>query len=251
MIVVVRHGRTVSNAAGLLLGRADPDLDELGIDQARRLGAALGHEAGPAVDRIVTSPLARTRQTAAAVAAATGAAVTVDERFVELDYGEWDQRPLADVAADEWAAWRADVAFAPPGGESLAELGRRVRSGLDDLAEEARDDEAEREHAGLAEGRLDALTDARPWFVGGGFCLRRLGGGIHARNEEMTAGVGRQQCGSARPRISFCMLPPDKARVGTCTEAAPRTSKRCTSACANARAAALRMSPRRENAGSA
>ena len=59
MIVVVRHGRTVSNAAGLLLGRADPDLDELGIDQARRLGAALGHEAGPAVDRIVTSPWRR------------------------------------------------------------------------------------------------------------------------------------------------------------------------------------------------
>ena len=47
MIVVVRHGRTVSNAAGLLLGRADPDLDELGIDQARRLGAALGHEPAP------------------------------------------------------------------------------------------------------------------------------------------------------------------------------------------------------------
>ncbi|MEI2653636.1 MAG: histidine phosphatase family protein [Microthrixaceae bacterium] len=161
MIVVVRHGRTVSNAAGLLLGRADPDLDELGIDQARRLGAALGHEAGPAVDRIVTSPLARTRQTAAAVAAATGAAVTVDERFVELDYGEWDQRPLADVAADEWAAWRADVAFAPPGGESLAELGRRVRSGLDDLAEEARD------RTIVVVTHVSPIKAAVAWAVGG------------------------------------------------------------------------------------
>jgi broad specificity phosphatase PhoE len=143
------------------VGRADPDLDELGIDQARRLGAALGHEAGPAVDRIVTSPLARTRQTAAAVAAATGAAVTVDERFVELDYGEWDQRPLADVAADEWAAWRADVAFAPPGGESLAELGRRVRSGLDDLAEEARD------RTIVVVTHVSPIKAAVAWAVGG------------------------------------------------------------------------------------
>lgn len=162
MIVVVRHGRTVSNASGLLLGRADPDLDDVGIDQARRLGAVFGPGGGMTVDRIVTSPLARTRRTAAAIAAETDVAVTVDERFVELDYGEWDQRPLADVGVEQWAAWRADIDFAPPGGESLAALGRRVRSGLDDLAEEARD------RTIVVVTHVSPIKAAVAWAVGGG-----------------------------------------------------------------------------------
>lgn len=133
MIVVVRHGRTASNASGLLLGRADPPLDDVGRDQAGRLAVALGR-----VDRVVSSPLGRARQTAAAIAEGSGGAeVEVDERFVELDYGAWDQRPVADVTAEEWARWRADVTWAPPGGESLVDLGRRVRDGLGSLAAEA------------------------------------------------------------------------------------------------------------------
>lgn len=141
MIIVVRHGRTVSNAAGLLLGRADPELDAVGRRQADRLAAALaGGSADGAggVARIVSSPLLRTRETAAAIAAATGAEVETDERFIELDYGAWDQRPLAEVSPEQWAAWRADDEFAPPGGESLAAVGRRVRAALEDLAAESR-----------------------------------------------------------------------------------------------------------------
>ncbi|MFN8053641.1 MAG: histidine phosphatase family protein [Acidimicrobiales bacterium] len=132
---MARHGRTASNAGGLLLGRADPPLDEVGRDQAARLAASLAATPG-GVDRIVSSPLGRTAETAAAVGAATGVVVEFDDRFLELDYGDWDQRPLADVSADEWARWRADIAFAPPGGESLQALGVRVRSALDELATE-------------------------------------------------------------------------------------------------------------------
>ena len=161
MIIVVRHGRTVSNAAGLLLGRADPDLDEVGVDQAARLASALAGAAGTGIDRIVTSPLLRTRRTAAAIEAATGAPVTVDERFIELDYGEWDQRPLSEVGADQWAAWRADDDFAPPGGESLAALGRRVRSGLDELADEARDRDL------VVVTHVSPVKAAVAWAVGG------------------------------------------------------------------------------------
>ena len=62
MLYVVRHGRTAANASGLLLGHLDPDLDDLGVRQARLLAAALGP-----VDRVVSSPLARTRQTAEAL----------------------------------------------------------------------------------------------------------------------------------------------------------------------------------------
>ncbi|MBT8492004.1 MAG: histidine phosphatase family protein [Deltaproteobacteria bacterium] len=130
MLIIARHGRTKSNASGLLLGRADPPLDELGEHQAAALAAALG-----TVDRVVSSPLARTRQTAAAF----GVDAEIDDRFVELDYGEWDERPVADVPAAVWQQWRSDLDFAPPGGESIRSLGERVRAGLDELAADAVD----------------------------------------------------------------------------------------------------------------
>ncbi len=129
MIIVVRHGRTASNAAGLLLGHADPPLDELGLRQAALVAAAVGP-----VDAVVSSPLRRARQTAD-VFESTSGDVSIDERFIELDYGEWDGLPLADVAPEQWSAWRADVDFAPPGGESLRALGRRVGEGLTEVAD--------------------------------------------------------------------------------------------------------------------
>ena len=130
MLVLVRHGRTAANAGGLLLGRADPPLDDHGMAQAASLGGAVA-----GARRVVSSPLRRARETAAAL----GLPVEVDERWVELDYGEWDGRPIADVPLEAWRRWRADVDFAPPGGESLADLGRRVRAACDELAAEAAD----------------------------------------------------------------------------------------------------------------
>ena len=124
MLIVVRHGRTEQNRAGRLLGRLDVDLDDTGRAQA----AALAAHVGP-VDRVVCSPLARTRQTAAA----WDAPVEVDDRFVELDYGELDGTAMADVPAELWSAWRSDLDFAPPGGESIRTLGERVRAGCDSL----------------------------------------------------------------------------------------------------------------------
>jgi len=129
MIFVVRHGRTASNAAGLLLGRADPPLDEEGLRQAEALGSALGK-----VDLVLSSPLGRARETAAAI----DGPMQVDERFVELDYGEWDQLPFGSLPSGSWERWQADVDFAPPGGESLAALGLRVREGLDELVDAGR-----------------------------------------------------------------------------------------------------------------
>lgn len=136
MIVVVRHGRTAANAGGLLLGRADPPLDPEGERQARALAAACG---GLDVARVVTSPLSRCRATAEIVAGAWpgGVPVEVDDRWVELDYGELDGRPLAEVPPATWATWRADVAWVPPGGESLVGLGARVRAACADVAGEA------------------------------------------------------------------------------------------------------------------
>lgn len=137
MIVVARHGRTAANARGLLLGRADPPLDDEGTRQAAALGAAC---AGLDVARVVTSPLSRCRQTAAAIAAAVGVGEVVpDDRWIELDYGDYDGRLAGELPTGTWEAWRADIGWAPPGGESLAALGTRVRAACDDLATEARE----------------------------------------------------------------------------------------------------------------
>lgn len=127
-LYIVRHGRTEANASGLLLGRADPSLDEVGRRQATAIAGAV-----PAGARVVSSPLRRCRETAAAIAGASPDGVTVDERLVELNYGELDLVPLSEIPADLWATWRADPGFRPPGGETLEELAGRVGAALDEL----------------------------------------------------------------------------------------------------------------------
>jgi broad specificity phosphatase PhoE len=129
MLLLVRHGRTDANAQGLLLGRADPHLSDEGRLQAAALATVI-----PPGARVIASPLLRTMETAEAF----GLPVEIDERWIELDYGELDGTPLIDVPPDLWRAWRADLTFAPPGGESLAELGVRVRAACADLVDEAR-----------------------------------------------------------------------------------------------------------------
>jgi len=128
VLIIVRHGRTEANASGLLLGRRlDPALDEVGRRQAIALAGALPDA------RVISSPLRRTRETAEAL----GQPVEVDERWVELDYGDLDGTPLRDVPADVWSRWREDPSWTPPGGESLTALGERVRDACASLADEA------------------------------------------------------------------------------------------------------------------
>ena len=129
-LIVVRHGRTASNANGLLLGRADPELDELGRVQAAALATVVSSPT-----RVISSPLRRCQETAAAF----GVPVEIDERWIELDYGEWDQQPLTSIPAEVWARWRSDLDLRPPGGETMRELGIRVRAACAALIDDARD----------------------------------------------------------------------------------------------------------------
>jgi broad specificity phosphatase PhoE len=133
MIVFARHGQTAPNRDGLVLGRADPELTEEGHRQAALLASAL---AGEPVTAVVTSPLLRARQTAEAVAAACGAAaVAVDPRLVEIDWGTWEGRPAGSLAVADVDRWRADDGTAPEG-ESLDSLSRRVESFCVEMLEE-------------------------------------------------------------------------------------------------------------------
>jgi broad specificity phosphatase PhoE len=129
MLILVRHGRTEANASGLLLGRADPGLDEVGRRQARALREAVGP-----VGRVLCSPLRRCIETAEEIAGTA----EVDDRWIELDYGSLDQVATRDVAPDVWRRWRSDPDFVPAGGESLGTLHRRVEEACEALADEAR-----------------------------------------------------------------------------------------------------------------
>jgi probable phosphoglycerate mutase len=130
MLILVRHGRTAANASGLLQGRADHPLDDVGRRQVARVADSL---ATVRVARVVASPLSRARDTACAVAARHGTDVIEDPRLIELDYGEWDGRAISEIGPDAWRRWREDPGFKPPGGESLLELDERVHRSVREL----------------------------------------------------------------------------------------------------------------------
>lgn len=157
-LVLVRHGQTAVNAEGRLQGRIDAPLTDLGRRQARASGGALPAD----VRRVVVSPLVRARQTAEAFGLAPSVPVEVDDRWIELDYGEWDGQPLRTMPPEGWDAWRADPAFAPPGGESLVALAERVRAACEDLADEAR------EHDVVVVSHVSPIKAAVAWALGVG-----------------------------------------------------------------------------------
>ncbi len=136
MLVLVRHGQSVSNAAGLLVGRSDPPLTDLGRSQAELAGRML---ASLAVGSIVSSPLRRAAATAAIIAEAVGygGEIVVEPRLAELDYGAFDGRHMSELDPSDLAAWRADARWRPPGGETLVELHERVEGWCRDVAAEA------------------------------------------------------------------------------------------------------------------
>jgi probable phosphoglycerate mutase len=133
--VLLRHGETAHTAEKRFSGSggADPALTPRGEEQARTAAAAL---AGVHVDAIVSSPVRRARQTADIVAASLGLPVREVPGLREADFGEWDGHTLAEVTArwpDQLAAWLSSTAVAPPGGESVEDVARRVAVARDQL----------------------------------------------------------------------------------------------------------------------
>jgi broad specificity phosphatase PhoE len=126
MLILVRHGESTSNAAGLLAGRSDAPLTDAGRLQARAIAGALGP-----VDDVISSPLQRALATAAEVC--PGQPVTIDPRWVEVDYGELEELPLGAVPDDVWNRWRTDAQYRPPGGECLTEVTSRVSEACEEL----------------------------------------------------------------------------------------------------------------------
>jgi probable phosphomutase (TIGR03848 family) len=122
-VILLRHGRTTSNADGTLAGHRPVGLDDVGTAQAASAGQRL---AGVGLAAVVTSPLPRCRQTVEL--ALPGVVPAVDERLIECGYGEWEGRPLRTLAKDPlWTVVQAHPsAVTFPGGESMAAMSARA-----------------------------------------------------------------------------------------------------------------------------
>lgn len=128
-LLLLRHGRTTANVAGVLAGRTAVELDDTGAAQAEALRSRL---APLRLARVVSSPLARCRQTLAR--ALPEADVTVDDRLTECGYGDWEGRAISDLTHDPlWPVVQhhpAAARFPGTDGESMAEMALRVTAAL-------------------------------------------------------------------------------------------------------------------------
>ncbi|MFE9094234.1 bifunctional RNase H/acid phosphatase [Streptomyces sp. NPDC007264] len=134
--VLLRHGETPLTPLKRFSGSdgSDPALSDTGRRQAELVAAALA--ARGTVQAVVSSPLARCRETAGVVAARLGLEVGVEDGLRETGFGAWEGLTFAEVRErypDDMDAWLADPEAAPTGGESFAAVARRVSAARDDL----------------------------------------------------------------------------------------------------------------------
>ncbi|MCU1566925.1 MAG: histidine phosphatase, partial [Pseudarthrobacter sp.] len=123
-VILVRHGRTTANAAGLLAGRATGvSLDQIGLEQAALTGDRL---AVVPLAGVVSSPLERCQETARLILDRQPGSPSApsDPDLTECDYGQWQGRMLSDLATEDlWAAVQSQPsAVVFPGGESMAAM---------------------------------------------------------------------------------------------------------------------------------
>lgn len=128
LVLLVRHGLTAVTGSVLSGWTPGIALDDRGAAQAQALAARL---APVRLDAIVTSPLDRCAQTAAAIAAGRDQiTVQTDERVAEVRYGDWTNKPLKKLAKEP--LWRvvqqhpSAVRFPGPGGESMPDMQHRA-----------------------------------------------------------------------------------------------------------------------------
>ncbi|HEX6640814.1 MAG TPA: histidine phosphatase family protein [Thermoanaerobaculia bacterium] len=125
-LILVRHGQTVDNVAGIAQGWNDSALSDVGRDQVQRLAERLASMHPTA---LYSSPLGRALATAEAIAAATGLEIRQLPELREMNYGGWEGRSFLDVRRDDeeiYQRWIADEEATCPAGESHADVRRRL-----------------------------------------------------------------------------------------------------------------------------
>ena len=125
-VILLRHGRSTSNTAHTLAGRAEGvDLDDKGREQADGVVARV---AGLPIKALIRSPLLRCGRTLAPLAAALGLEPEIDDRLAEVDYGAWTGRKIGDLVKEPlWAVVQQQPSAAVfPDGEGLAQVQARA-----------------------------------------------------------------------------------------------------------------------------
>ncbi|HET7312303.1 MAG TPA: bifunctional RNase H/acid phosphatase [Mycobacteriales bacterium] len=131
---LLRHGETPLSTERRFSGRGDPELTDKGVAQAQ---AAARRFAGREITAVVSSPLRRAAQTAAAVAEVVGGVVVTDDDLAETDFGDWEGHTWAEIQAqwpDALAQWLKDPSVAPPAGESFTNVFARAARARERLA---------------------------------------------------------------------------------------------------------------------
>src|SRR5262245_45554010 len=135
MLLLARHGQSVSNAVRRFQGHQDVPLSDLGRRQAAALGKALR---SGRLAHVYASPLERARLTAEAVVAELGVPLTLVDDLRELSLGEWEGCTIDEIRArpgDPYDRWVRDpVRHVPPGGEALPDVQQRALRAVDAIA---------------------------------------------------------------------------------------------------------------------
>jgi len=149
-LILVRHGLTDYLVKGLYQGHSDPPLNKEGRSQIKSLAEGFADKE-PQI--IFSSPLKRARKSADILNKDLDLEIIVDDRIKEISFGEWEGETYDEIVkkypeAFEW--WKKDLAnFRPEGGESLAELQKRVREFFMEIKERPEDVIAVIAHGGV------------------------------------------------------------------------------------------------------
>ena len=133
-LILIRHGETVWNVEKIYRGRADVDLDKVGIKQAELLGKYFGNWE---LEAIYSSQLKRALATANIIARYHKIGVYIANGLIDFDYGEWQSLSEQEVRKsypallDKWHNNPHEVRM--PGGESLADVRERAAGIVDDV----------------------------------------------------------------------------------------------------------------------
>jgi probable phosphoglycerate mutase len=166
-VCLVRHGQSLSNAAGLWQGQGDSPLNDIGRTQVERLSEAI---ADTRYDVVLSSDLSR----AADTAKAAGVKVEHDPAWREIDVGEWEGLTMEQVFErfpEQIEALKARQTFAIGGGESWPEVYERADASLASLRQRlpAGGRAIVFTHGGIIAALLAGLLGARndfPWPLG-------------------------------------------------------------------------------------
>lgn len=135
-MILIRHGETDWNRQLRFQGHIDIGLNDIGLEQARRVGLRL---AGEAAHRVYASDLLRARQTAEPVGTHLKLEVVGDAALREQSFGRMEGLTVDEIKSnhpDAWDGWlRFHEDYCMPGGETTRQFHARVMDALNRLAQ--------------------------------------------------------------------------------------------------------------------